>query len=176
MKRTILICAAGLLLIASAVFTFGDIARPKPSPEAGKVIFHTGLEIVPDAKVYEARLQISQQTLQRIREAAANTSEPVSDSANHGQRTENHHGRPVHVSRRVIRGRLAGALRATAQSKDRGGIGAGHCGARRRRNYRARERWPSGILLLEEPARQSDQRRVDARRTRHRDRSRRRAN
>jgi len=74
MKRTTLICAAGLLLIASAVFTFGDIARPKPSPEAGKVIFHTGLEIVPDAKVYEARLQISQATLQRIREATANTS------------------------------------------------------------------------------------------------------
>ena len=74
MKPTILICAAGLLLIASAVFTLGDIARPKPSPEAGKVIFHTGLEIVPDAKIYEARLQISQQTLQRIREATANTS------------------------------------------------------------------------------------------------------
>ena len=74
MKRTIVLCAASLLLIASAVFTFGDIARPKPSPEAGKVIFHTGLEIVPDAKVYEARLQISQETLQRIREATANTS------------------------------------------------------------------------------------------------------
>jgi len=74
MKRTIVLCAAGLLLIASAVFTFGDIARPKPSPEAGKVIFHTGLEIVPDAKVYEARLQISQETLQRIREATTNTS------------------------------------------------------------------------------------------------------
>ncbi len=74
MKPTIISCTAGLLLIASAVFTFGDIARPKPSPEAGKVIFHTGLEIVPDAKVYEARLQISQQTLQRIREATANTS------------------------------------------------------------------------------------------------------
>jgi hypothetical protein len=74
MKRTVVLCAAGLLLIASAVFTFGDIARPKPSPEAGKVIFHTGLEIVPDAKVYEARLQISQDTLQRIREATANTS------------------------------------------------------------------------------------------------------
>lgn len=74
MNRTILICAASLILIASAVFTFGDIARPKPSPEAGKVIFHTGLEIVPDAKVYEARLQISQATLQRIREATANTS------------------------------------------------------------------------------------------------------
>src|SRR5260370_36288780 len=74
MKPTIISCTAGLLLIASAVFTFGDIARPKPSPEAGKVIFHTGMEIVPDARVYEARLQISQQTLQRIREATANTS------------------------------------------------------------------------------------------------------
>jgi hypothetical protein len=74
MKRTVVLCVAGLLLIASAVLAFGDIARPKPSPEAGKVIFHTGLEIVPDAKVYEARLQISQETLQRIRDATANTS------------------------------------------------------------------------------------------------------
>ena len=74
MKRTIVVCAAGLLLMASTVFVFADIARPKPSPEAGKVIFHTGLEIVPDAKVYEARLQISQETLQRLREATTNTS------------------------------------------------------------------------------------------------------
>jgi hypothetical protein len=74
MKRTIVVCAAGLLLIASAVFVFGDIARPKPSAETGKVIFHTGLEIVPDAQVYEAKLQISQETLQRLREATANTS------------------------------------------------------------------------------------------------------
>lgn len=74
MKRTVVLCLAGLLLIASAAVAFGDIARPKPSPEAGKVIFHTGLEIVPDAKAYEARLQISQETLQRIRDASANTS------------------------------------------------------------------------------------------------------
>ena len=74
MKRTVVLCVAGLVLIATAVVAFGDLARPKPSPEAGKVIFHTGLEIVPDAKVYEARLQISQETLQRIREATANTS------------------------------------------------------------------------------------------------------
>src|SRR5258707_1130020 len=74
MKPTIISCTARLLLIASAVFTFGDIARPKPSPEAGKFIFHAGLEIVPDAKVYEARLQIPQQTLHRLREAPANAS------------------------------------------------------------------------------------------------------
>jgi hypothetical protein len=74
MKRILNIGVAGLVLIAGAMIAFGDIARPKPSPEAGKVIFHTGLEIIPDAKVYEARLQISQETLQRIREATANTS------------------------------------------------------------------------------------------------------
>jgi hypothetical protein len=74
MKRTVVLGAAALLLIASAVYTFGDIARPKPTPQQGKVIFHTGLQIVPDAKSYEARLQISQATLQRLREATANTS------------------------------------------------------------------------------------------------------
>jgi len=75
MKRTVVLGAAALLLIASAVYTFGDIARPKatPTPQAGKIIFHTGLQIVPDAKAYEARLQISEATLQRLREATANT-------------------------------------------------------------------------------------------------------
>lgn len=78
MKRTVVLCAAALLLIASAVYTFGDIARPKatptPTPAPGKVVFHTGLQIVPDSKSYEARLQISQATLERIREATTNTS------------------------------------------------------------------------------------------------------
>ena len=76
MKRIFVLLTAALLLVASAVYTFGDIARPKttPTPALGKVVFHTGLQIVPDAKVYEARLQISQQTLQRIREATANNS------------------------------------------------------------------------------------------------------
>lgn len=76
MKRTLVLGAAALLLIGSGVYAFGDLARPKttPTPEEGKIIFHTGLQIVPDSKAYEARLQISQETLQRIREATANTS------------------------------------------------------------------------------------------------------
>ena len=76
MKRTVALCAAALLLIGTAVLAFGDIARPKttPTPQAGKVVFHTGLQIVPDSKVYEARLQISQATLQNIREATADMS------------------------------------------------------------------------------------------------------
>jgi hypothetical protein len=76
MKRIVVLCAAALLLIASGVYAFGDIARPKetPTPAAGKVVLHTGLQIVPDAKSSEARLQISQKTLDLIREAGGSTS------------------------------------------------------------------------------------------------------
>ena len=76
MKRTILICAAAAMLATSAIYALGDIARPKvtPTPQPGKVVFHTGLTVATDAKAYEARLQISQETLKRIREAAGETS------------------------------------------------------------------------------------------------------
>ena len=45
MKRTIVLCAAVLLLIASAIYAFGDIARPKAyaNPTEGKTVFYTGL-------------------------------------------------------------------------------------------------------------------------------------
>ncbi len=36
------------------------------------IYFYTGLTVVPDAKSYEARLQISQATLERIQKASAN--------------------------------------------------------------------------------------------------------
>jgi hypothetical protein len=76
MKRIIVICAAAFLLGATAVYTFGDIARPKttPTPAERKVVLHTGLQVVPDSKSYEARLQISQKTLDLIRGSAGNTS------------------------------------------------------------------------------------------------------
>jgi hypothetical protein len=78
MKRTVVLCATVLLLIGSAVYVFGDIARPKttptPAPAERKVVLHTGLQIVPDAKSYEARLQISQKTLDLIRESGGTTS------------------------------------------------------------------------------------------------------
>jgi len=76
MKRTVVLCVAALLLIASAAYTFGDIARPKvsPAPEQGKVVFHTGLSVAADANAYEARLQISEETLRNIRAAQTNPS------------------------------------------------------------------------------------------------------
>jgi cytochrome bd-type quinol oxidase subunit 1 len=71
MKRTIVICAAAAMLAASAIYAFGDIARPKVTPAPGKIVFHTGLSIATDAKAYEARLQISEESLKRLREATA---------------------------------------------------------------------------------------------------------
>jgi hypothetical protein len=76
MKRTLILCTAICALLASAVYAYGDIARPKttPTPEARNVLY-TSLTVAPDANASEARLQISQRTLQTIAsEAAANTS------------------------------------------------------------------------------------------------------
>src|SRR4030095_14513921 len=78
MKRTLILSAAICALLSGAVFAFGDIARPKPTPAQGKVIFYTGLTVTPDSKAYEARLQISQETLKRIQVAAANKGGPPS--------------------------------------------------------------------------------------------------
>ena len=82
MKRIVILCAAALTLIVSTAHVFGDIARPRPTPATGKVVFHTGLQIAPDATVSEARLQISQETLERITRAAAMT--PGSPSSTSG--------------------------------------------------------------------------------------------
>jgi hypothetical protein len=71
MKRTIVLCAAALLLAASGIYAFGDIARPKPSPAQGKSVFYTSLTVVSDAKASEARLQISQELIKQLQEKAA---------------------------------------------------------------------------------------------------------
>jgi cytochrome bd-type quinol oxidase subunit 1 len=73
MKRTVVLCAAALLLVATAVYSFGDIARPKGTP-APRIVLYTSLTVKPDSKASEARLQISQRTLQNIAHEAANTS------------------------------------------------------------------------------------------------------
>jgi hypothetical protein len=75
MKRKLSFFAIAFLL-AMAVPTFGDIAKPKtsPSPQAEpRTIFHTRLAIVPDNKAWEARLQISQSDLEELRAALNNT-------------------------------------------------------------------------------------------------------
>ena len=65
------------LVLATTLPAYGDIARPKPSrsPQKPRIVLHTSLTIVPDSKASEARLQISQSSLQELRAALANTPE-----------------------------------------------------------------------------------------------------
>ena len=73
MKRMSALCALCFLLSAS-VSTFADIARPSPSPQPGKVVFHTSMTVIPDKNARDARLQISQDSLNELKAALANTS------------------------------------------------------------------------------------------------------
>lgn len=94
MKRIVVLCAAILVVVASAVYAFGDLARPKPTTkpdEKGKLVYHTGLTIATDPQAWEARLQISQETLNRIREATAHT--PANESLS--QRVMNSSSRTI---------------------------------------------------------------------------------
>jgi hypothetical protein len=74
MKKFFTFCILSLLL-ATAIPANADIKppNPSPSPELPRTVFHTRLAIVPDSKVWEARLQISQSDLQELRAALGNT-------------------------------------------------------------------------------------------------------
>ena len=72
------------LLLALAIPVYGDIAKPKekpsPSPELPKFVLHTRLVVVPDNKAWEAKLQISQSSLQELRAALGNGNESTAQS------------------------------------------------------------------------------------------------
>jgi len=63
MKFLLIACS---LILFSAFSIKADIAKPKPP---AKQVLHTGLEIVPDSKIYEAKLQISQSDFNSLRAA-----------------------------------------------------------------------------------------------------------
>lgn len=74
MKQTKrLLSSCGLVLaLAAALPLYADIARPpRPSPpvEKPKVVLHTSMEITTDSKAYDARLQISPESLEALRAA-----------------------------------------------------------------------------------------------------------
>ena len=72
MKQILITTGVILVLAGTAVFAFGDLARPKPSTTAeAKTVLYSGLTIVTDSKAYEAKLQISANTLKLISEGAA---------------------------------------------------------------------------------------------------------
>ncbi len=75
MKRTAILLNISLLglVLATATVVNADVPRPPrptPSPAAEpKHVMNTGLQIVPDSKVYQAHLQISQSALTDLRNA-----------------------------------------------------------------------------------------------------------
>ena len=72
MKTTATLAALVLLIFCTTTLVQADIARPKPKPTQptpAKPVLNTGLEIVPDSKAWNARLQISEATLKELREA-----------------------------------------------------------------------------------------------------------
>jgi len=72
----LILSATFCALLASGIYAFGDIARPKVTPTAkeGKTVLYTSMTVKPDSKASEARLQISQGTLQSIAREAGNIS------------------------------------------------------------------------------------------------------
>jgi hypothetical protein len=65
MKSLLFFC----VLLTAVSTANADIAKPKPPEKQAKHVLHTGLEIVPDSKLYEAKLQISQSDLNSLRAA-----------------------------------------------------------------------------------------------------------
>src|SRR5262245_46216781 len=71
MKRTLMLIVVICALLASALYAFADIPKPKQSPAEPKPVFYTGLIGSSDPKGYDARLIISEDTLKNIQDAAA---------------------------------------------------------------------------------------------------------
>lgn len=71
MKAVLTICSLSLLLLITTEIVDADIAKPKQAPTVtqSRVVLHTSLEIAPDSKIYDARLQIHQSDLQELRAA-----------------------------------------------------------------------------------------------------------
>ena len=67
-KRILSSCGL-VLLLAAAIPIYADIARPSTRVEKPKVSLHTSMVVTPDSKAKEARLQISQESLNELRAA-----------------------------------------------------------------------------------------------------------
>jgi len=71
MKLLMSICCV-LSLATGFALANVKMSQPAPTPsiKPGKIVLHSSLEVIPDAAAYEARLQISQSTLNELRAAA----------------------------------------------------------------------------------------------------------
>ena len=74
MTRILLSCAALTLILGFTVTTYADLAPPiaKPSPKPPpKLLMSTTFAVVPDGKAYQARLEISPESLNDLKAALA---------------------------------------------------------------------------------------------------------
>lgn len=62
-------CACLLLLVLLTPTATADVPKPKPPAQPSKIVLRRTLEIVPDGRVFQARLQLSQSDLQELRAA-----------------------------------------------------------------------------------------------------------
>ena len=70
MKTLLSVACLLFLVILSTQTAVADIAKPKtPDKPASKIVLRRNLEIVPDGKVWSARLQLTQSDLQELRAA-----------------------------------------------------------------------------------------------------------
>ena len=63
-----LVCLLALTGIAAQTLA-ADVAKPKSTEQLPKVVLRRNLEVVPDGKVWQARLQLTQSDLQELRAA-----------------------------------------------------------------------------------------------------------
>ena len=61
--------AACFVLLVSIQIVNADIAKPKQPEKAARYVLHTSLEIAPDPKASEAKLQITESDLKSFRAA-----------------------------------------------------------------------------------------------------------
>ena len=61
--------AACFVLFVTTQIVNADIAKPKQPQKAARYVLHTSLEIVPDSKTSEAKLQITESDLKTLRAA-----------------------------------------------------------------------------------------------------------
>jgi len=63
------VCVCVLVVLGSGQTVFADIAKPKQPEQKTKVVLRRRLDIVPEGKVWQARLQLTQSDLQELRAA-----------------------------------------------------------------------------------------------------------
>ena len=76
MKPVLLLCALVVVVLTAAVVIRADIAKPKPAPSEGKMIY-SSLQIVPDPKANNARLEIQQSVFTDLRASIDGTKADV---------------------------------------------------------------------------------------------------